>query len=108
VAMNQISATRLASSAPTAGDTEGDVEMAGTTWHWRMKITATAVDTMLRMDVSVAPKDANDTTSIATVSGFYGTTVSINAPHVAWDPQGNGPRNPGGGAEQSSRSSSSN
>jgi general secretion pathway protein I len=105
VAMNQVTATRLANTAPTAGDSEGDVEMAGTTWHWRMKIVATEVDTMLRMDVNVAPKDAGDDASIANVSSFYGTTIAINAGRVSWDPQGNG----GAGLrpQQSSSSASS-
>jgi general secretion pathway protein I len=86
VAMNKVTEVRLSATVPSGGDSSGDVEMAGTTWHWRMTIDATAVIGMQRIDVNVAPKSAGDKASIATASGFYGKAIATGGNHAEWDP----------------------
>ena len=107
VAMNKLADIRLANSAPTAGDSDGDVDMVGETWHWRMKISATDVASMLRIDVNVAPKSAGENASIANVSGFYGKAMATTGQRIGWDPQGGGPTGSSSSSSQSSSSSSS-
>jgi general secretion pathway protein I len=85
VAMNKLTEVRLNPLAPPGGDTNGDVEMAGITWHWRMTINATDVPTMQRIDIQVAPKAAGDKASIASISGFYGTAIAAGGGRVEWD-----------------------
>lgn len=102
VAMNQLTEVRLAPSAPPGGDTAGDVEMAGTTWHWRMTVKPTDAQTMRRIDVKVGPKADGDNASIASVSGFYGTAVVLGSP-PNWDAT---PNQLGGSSSSSSSSSS--
>ena len=57
--------------------------------------TQTQVGTMRRMDVSVRQADSPDGTSLATVSGFYGTAIGpAGGASVAW--AGVGGTGPGG------------
>jgi general secretion pathway protein I len=111
VAMNKLTEVRLNNSAPANGDTSGDVDMAGVTWHWRMTVQATDAATMQRIDIKVAPKSAGDAASIVTLSGFYGTAISQSGGRVSWDPEagqrrGNN-RNGSSSSSSSSESSSS-
>jgi general secretion pathway protein I len=100
VAMNKLEEIRLAASPPSNDDSNGDVDMAGITWHWRMTIAAApGVDTMQRIDIKVAPKDAGDKASIDTISGFYGTAITTAAGAISWD------INPAAGGSSSSSSS---
>jgi general secretion pathway protein I len=100
VAMNKLEEIRLAASPPSNDDSNGDVDMAGITWHWRMTIAAApGVDTMQRIDIKVAPKDAGEKASIDTISGFYGTAITTAGGGISWD------INPTGGGSSSSSSS---
>lgn len=102
VAMNKLEEIRLAASPPSNDESNGDVDMAGITWHWRMTITAApGVDTMQRIDIKVAPKDAGEKASIDTLSGFYGTAITTAGGPILWDP------NPTAASSSSSSSSSS-
>lgn len=93
IAMNVITERRLQQSPPEVAESGGDVEFAGQRWHWTMKVTQTAVDSMRRMDVSVRLDAAADGSSLATVSGFYGTAVgAAGGTEVAWG----GSATPGG------------
>jgi general secretion pathway protein I len=85
VAMNKLTEVRLNNSAPANEESKGDVDMAGTTWHWRMRVNATDAATMQRIDINVAPKDAGEDASIASVSGFYGTAISVSGNRIQWD-----------------------
>ena len=40
-----------------------------------MQVTQTQVTSLRRMDVSVRPADAPDTSALATVTGFYGSAI---------------------------------
>lgn len=86
VAMNKLTEVRLSQTPPPGGDTSGDIDMASTTWHWRMTIaTANDVATMQRIDIQVAPKSAGDKVSIASVSGFYGSAIIAGGIRTDWD-----------------------
>ena len=68
--------------APTAGAAAGRrpsrkaiVDYAGQRWHWTVKVTQTQVETMRRMDVTVRAADAPEGSSLASVTGFYGTAI---------------------------------
>lgn len=104
VAMNKLTEVRLNASAPPGGDTSGDIDMAGITWHWRMTVSATDAATLQRIDVRVAPTTAGDEASIASVSGFYGRAIVVGGGRDEWDV------NPSlrGAASNSSSSASSN
>lgn len=62
-----------------------------------MEVKQTAVETMRRIDVTVRPQEAPETTRLASVTGFYGTAVAPpGTALVSW--QGTidaGPQRPG-------------
>lgn len=103
IALNVITETRLKAAAPPVGETSDEVDYAGTRWHWTMKVSQTAVESMRRMDVSVRQAEAPDKTSLASVAGFYGTAIGPSGGQtLGWQgsaggggaPQGGGGRNP--------------
>jgi len=104
VAMNKLTEIRLAPTAPPGGESNGDVEMAGSTWHWRMTIDATQVPSMQRIDIKVAPKSAGEKASIASVSGFYGSAILNGGTRTSWGP--NLQLNTGGSSSSSSAGAS--
>ncbi len=85
IGMNVITERRLAQAPPEVTESNGDVEFAGERWRWNMKVTQTAVETLRRMDVSVRLASAPEATSLATVTGFYGTaTGTAGAVSLDW------------------------
>ncbi|MGD9843253.1 MAG: type II secretion system minor pseudopilin GspI [Steroidobacteraceae bacterium] len=105
VAMNKLTEVRLSNASLENTETNGDIEMAGSNWHWRMEVSSTDVDSMQRINIHVAPKDAGDDASIANISGFYGTAVTVNGNRVQWD--SNSTPSPAANASGSASSSSS-
>jgi general secretion pathway protein I len=104
VAMNKLTEVRLSNTAPPGGETSGDVDMAGTTWHWRMKIDVSLVQGVQRIDIQVAPKSAGEKASIASAMGVYGSAITKGG-SVEWGPNPN--LKPAGGSSSSSSSASS-
>ena len=101
IAMNRVTEVRLERSAPKIGTDSDDVEMAGRKWRWTMEVTQTQVESIRRIDVSVAAAESKDDT-LASVSGFYGTALEQpGSTAMLWPggqpPGGPGP-GPGGGA----------
>ena len=98
IALNHIADQRLQAETqqqvqvPALGNTEGDVDYAGSKWHWRQETVATAVQGMVRMDVSVRPADIkadNDHNWYVTLSGILGDAVgSPRGDLPAWDTGG--------------------
>lgn len=76
VAMNRLTEARLDPSAPKIDETSDDVEMAGRAWTWTMTVTQTPVETMRRIDITVRPSEADEGTSMAAVTGFYGSAIA--------------------------------
>jgi general secretion pathway protein I len=77
VAMNRLTETRLQPAAPKIDKSSDEVEMAGRKWRWTMTVTQTPVESVRRIDVSVRPLEAAENSSLALVSGFYGTAVAL-------------------------------
>jgi general secretion pathway protein I len=75
IALNVITEKRLQPEPPPVTESSGDVEFAGQRWRWSMQVTQTQVASLRRMDVSVRPADAPDSSALATVTGFYGTAI---------------------------------
>lgn len=85
VAMNRLTEARLAGGAPSIDTTTGTAQMAGREWRWTMTVNETTADSMLRIDVSVAPVEAQKDASLATVSGFFGKAVAPAASvRISW------------------------
>jgi general secretion pathway protein I len=98
IALNVITETRLKAAAPPVGETSDEVEYAGTRWHWTMKVSQTAVESMRRMDVSVRQADAPEKTALTSVAGFYGTAVGpAGGQTISWQGGADGGGSPQGG-----------
>lgn len=76
VAMNQLTKTRLEPQTPKVDETSDEIEMADRRWRWTMKVTQTPVESVRRIDVSVRLADGNEKSSLASVTGFYGTAIA--------------------------------
>lgn len=81
LALDQIAQVRVSGQLPAPGKTDGDTEFAGRKWHWQQEVTATQVPGMVRMDVSVRPRDVDSSDSdrgwYATLSGISGDAVGL-------------------------------
>ena len=102
VAENKIANMRISGAAPSVGNSSGNVDFAGRSWHWRMEVVATEIPGMVRMDVNVRPADVKGDDNgpwFTTMSGLYGDAVGQpNGYLPAWGVQtlpGQGPL-PGG------------
>jgi general secretion pathway protein I len=79
VALNQLATLRVTGQTPSVGNTNGDVDYAGRSWHWKQEVVASEVPGVMRIDVSVRPKDAkggDDSGWFTTLSGIYGDAVA--------------------------------
>jgi general secretion pathway protein I len=92
VALNQITNLRLKQNqgqVPTTGNTTGDIDYAGRSWHWRQEIVASQVQGIMRIDVKVRPKEVkagDDDGWFVTVSGLAGDALGgRGATSVTWD-----------------------
>ena len=85
VAMNQLTTVRLQKSAPSIDKSSDEVEMAGRNWKWTMEVTQSPVESIRRIDITVRPADAKEGSSLASVTGFYGSAVAPpGSTLVAW------------------------
>jgi general secretion pathway protein I len=81
IALNHIAEQRLQNTpgqAPQTGNSDGDVDYAGSKWHWRQEIVATSIQGMVRLDVMVRPADSkadDDHGWYVTLSGIIGDAV---------------------------------
>jgi general secretion pathway protein I len=82
LALNQLTTTRLATSVPSDGDTEGDVDSyANGRWHWHQTVEDMDVPGVKRVTVQVrragtGDSDATEDSWLATVVGFRGDAVA--------------------------------
>jgi general secretion pathway protein I len=93
VAMNKLTEVRLLPNAPGIDKSSDEVKMAGREWRWTMEVKQTPVESIRRIDISVRPAEAPEKSSMASVSGFYGTAVApAGTATIVWKGQpGNGP-----------------
>jgi general secretion pathway protein I len=100
IAMNIVTEQRLQPEPPSTNEQKGEIEFADERWHWTLKVTQTAVQTMRRMDVSVRRATAPEGTVLASVSGFYGTAIgAAGGGSLSW--ANSGENGGGGGGAQS-------
>jgi general secretion pathway protein I len=82
VGLNQVATVRLGlqpGQIPPVGNTTGDLDYAGRSWHWRQEVTALQVQGLVRIDVSVRPaeiKAGDDNGWFTTVSGVAGDALA--------------------------------
>jgi general secretion pathway protein I len=76
VAMNKLTEVRLLPNAPAVDKSSDEVEMVGRKWRWTMEVKQTQIESIRRMDIRVRPAEAPETSSMAMISGFYGTAVA--------------------------------
>ncbi|HEY4368553.1 MAG TPA: type II secretion system minor pseudopilin GspI [Steroidobacteraceae bacterium] len=76
VAMNRLTQARLEPQPPKIDKSSDEVEMADRRWRWTMEVTQSPLPSVRRIDISVRAAEAKDGTSIASVSGFYGTAIA--------------------------------
>lgn len=80
LALNQIATLRISGQQPPVGNTDGDTDFAGRSWHWRQEVVSTEVPGVVRIDVKVRPKEikaGDDEAWTTTVSGISGNSVGI-------------------------------
>jgi hypothetical protein len=86
---------------PGSGNTTGDIDLAGRTWHWRQEVVDSQVPGIRRIDVKVRPKDlkaGDDDSWYVTVSGLAGNALAApGSATVSWEAGGSGAGLPGNG-----------
>src|SRR5882757_5192454 len=95
VALNKIALLRVSlqqGQIPPQTTTNGDLDYAGRSWHWRQDVVASQVPGINRIDVKVRPKEVkggDDDSWYVTVSGLAGNAMAApgtSAAMVNWDP----------------------
>lgn len=76
VAMNRLTEMRLEAQTPRIAKSSDELEMAGRRWRWTAEVTQTPLESMRRIDVKVRLADGDDGSSLASVTGFYGTAIA--------------------------------
>jgi len=80
VALNQIATLRISGQMTPTGNSDGNIDFAGRSWHWRREVTTTQVPGVVRIDVKVRPADVKadeDNGWFTTVSGVQGDAVGV-------------------------------
>jgi general secretion pathway protein I len=75
IAENRIAEIRLSGEFPSVDETEGDVEFAGESWHWKATVSQTPVQGMRRLDVRVRRAEDPADSTLAEITGFLGATL---------------------------------
>jgi len=78
VALNRISTLRLSGQQTPVGNSDGDLDFGGRSWHWRQEVVATQIPGVVRIDIRVRPKEVkgdDDHGWFTTVSGIQGDAV---------------------------------
>ena len=73
VAANVLTETRLASTLPATGRSDGRVEFASRTWRWTRDVGSTPDPAMRRVDVRVFEGEAAE--PVVSLAGFAGNVV---------------------------------
>ncbi len=57
IALNQVAQTRLSGALPMPGTTDGTLDYAGRSWHWRQEVTDGEVPGLYLIEISVQEAD---------------------------------------------------
>ena len=115
VALNQIATVRLGlqqGQIPPMGTTNGDLDFANRSWHWRQDVVASQVPGINRIDFKVRPKEVkggDDDSWYVTVSGLAGNAMATPGSATAmvnWDPDLTGGAQQGSGRQHGDRAQS--
>jgi general secretion pathway protein I len=103
VGLNQLSTERLQVNAPAIGKKDGDVDFAGSRWHWQENVETMDIPGLLRITIQVRHADSNASQAaatnvdpakvdwLATIMGFRGDAIQTPADVLAnWDGAGTG------------------
>jgi general secretion pathway protein I len=71
VAMNELTALRVAPTWPALGKQDDDAEMGGRKWHWEANVTTTSDADLLRVDIDVSDAEQKDQV-VSSLTGFLG------------------------------------
>jgi len=93
IAMNEISAIRIAGNFPDIGNFDGTTEFAGREWRWEAQISETGVSDLRRIDMTVSYEDSPDD-SITIMAGFVSRATRPGIQVDWWG--GTGPGGPAG------------
>lgn len=73
VAMNKVAELRLQTDWPAPGRSNGEMDMAGRSWHWQVEIKTTEDPNVRRLEVGVMPESEKDNkVPTAFVAAFVG------------------------------------
>lgn len=95
IATNKVTALSVASTWPAIGDYEEEVEFAGQQWRCEIVVSATDVDNLRRVDVSVKLASDPETVTLHKVSGLVEPPAPPGFAPPQWSLPGRG--NDGGG-----------
>ena len=103
VGLNQLSNERLQVNAPAVGKKEGDVDFAGSRWHWQETVETMDIPGVLRLTIQVRHADSNQSSAsaskvdpakvdwLATITGFRGDAIQTPVDVLSnWDGEGTG------------------
>ncbi|HET7649197.1 MAG TPA: type II secretion system minor pseudopilin GspI [Gammaproteobacteria bacterium] len=71
VAINELTALRVSPTWPSLGKQDGDANMGGRKWHWKVNITKTSDPDLLRADIDVSDAAQKDQV-VSSLTGFLG------------------------------------
>ena len=117
VALNQIATVRIGlqqGQIPPVGTSNGDLDFANRSWHWRQDVVASQVPGINRIDFKVRPKEVkggDDDSWYVTVSGLAGNALGTPGSATAmvnWDPDLTGGTQQGAGSGANTGSSLNN
>ena len=84
IAMNKLAEMRLGETQPATGKSDDDIDYAGLSWHWTAEVSPTDVESLRRVDLTVARKDKDDERVVARLSGFVGPPRIGGGMPTAW------------------------
>ncbi len=79
IAVDQITRLRFLGEFPAVGTSSDEVEMAGTRWAYKTKVSKADLETLRVIDVSVALADSPDSV-ITTATGVIGAPQAATPP----------------------------
>lgn len=97
IAMNEISAIRIAGNFPDVGNFDGTSEFAGREWRWEARISETGVSDLRRIDMSVGYEEFPED-SITIMTGFVSRATGPGVQVDWWGAAA--PEAPAGGEEE--------
>jgi general secretion pathway protein I len=100
IAMNKLAEMRLDATWPGIGKSDDEMDYAGQRWHWTAEVSQTDVETLRRIDLTVARKNGHDERTVAKLSGFVGQPRVTAGLPASWTGMASQPHGQQGGDQQ--------